>query len=155
GNLDAARVEAAITPRTKAILPVHLYGLMCDMRALKAIADRHGLHLIEDAAHCIEGMRDGVRPGELGDAACFSFYATKNLTCGEGGAVATNRQDVAEAIRGLRTHGMSTNAAQRYTGRYQHWDMVDLGYKANMFDIQAALLINQLPRLAGQLERRE
>jgi DegT/DnrJ/EryC1/StrS aminotransferase family len=83
-------VEAAITPRTKAILPIHLYGLMCDMRALKAITDRHGWHLIEDAVHCIEGMRDGVRPGELSDVACFSFYATKNLTCGEGGAIAAN-----------------------------------------------------------------
>src|SRR6476646_9330025 len=73
GNLDAARVETAITPKTRAIMPVHLYGLMCDMRALRAIADKHGLRLIEDAAHCIEGVRDGVRPGELSDAACFSF----------------------------------------------------------------------------------
>ena len=72
GNLDAARVEAAITPNTRAIMPVHLYGLMCDMRALKAIADKHRLRLIEDAAHCIEGVRDGVRPGDLSDAACFS-----------------------------------------------------------------------------------
>jgi DegT/DnrJ/EryC1/StrS aminotransferase family len=74
----------------KAIPPVHLYGLMCDMRPLKAITDRYELHLIEDAAHCIEGMRDGAKPGELSDVACFSFYATKNLTCGEGGAIAAN-----------------------------------------------------------------
>lgn len=155
GNLDVEQVERAITPRTRGVLPVHLYGLMVDIKRLAELCRRRDLFLLEDAAHALEASRDGVRPGELGDAACFSFYATKNLTCGEGGAVATNRQDVAEAIRGLRTHGMSTNAAQRYTGRYQHWDMVDLGYKANMFDIQAALLINQLPRLAGQLERRE
>ncbi len=71
GNLDAAQVEAAITPRTRAILPVHLYGQMCDMRALRAIADRHNLRIVEDAAHCVEGERDGVRPGELGDTACF------------------------------------------------------------------------------------
>jgi hypothetical protein len=83
GNIDASRIEAAITPRTKAIMPVHLYGLMCDMRSIRTIADRHDLHLIEDSAHCIEGVRDGIRPGQLSDAACFSFYATKNLTCGE------------------------------------------------------------------------
>ena len=66
-------------------MPVHLYGQMCDMRGIRKIADRHHLKVIEDAAHCIEGERDGIRPGEIGDTACFSFYATKNLTCGEGG----------------------------------------------------------------------
>ena len=85
GNLDANNIEAAITPRTKAILPVHLYGQMCDMVTIRKIADEHGLFVIEDAAHCLEGVRDGVKPGELGDTACFSFYATKNLTCGGGG----------------------------------------------------------------------
>src|SRR5687767_12847316 len=111
GNLDAGLVEAAITPRTKAILPVHLYGQMCDMRALRAIADRHGLAIVEDAAHCIEGTRDGVRPGELGDTACFSFYATKNLTCDEGGALVTDRDDLAERLRLIRVHGMNKIAA--------------------------------------------
>ncbi|HEX6513902.1 MAG TPA: DegT/DnrJ/EryC1/StrS family aminotransferase, partial [Chloroflexota bacterium] len=132
GNLDAARVEVAITERTKAIMPVHLYGQMCDMRALRQIADRHKLFIVEDAAHCVEGTRDGIRPGELGDTACFSFYATKNLTCGEGGAVVTDDSELAERLRLLRLHGMTKNAFDRYREGYQHWDMVMLGWKYNM-----------------------
>jgi dTDP-4-amino-4,6-dideoxygalactose transaminase len=154
GNLDAARVEAAITARTKAILPVHLYGLMCDMRALKAIADRHGLHLIEDAAHCIEGMRDGVRPCELSDAACFSFYATKNLTCGEGGAIATNDDALMERLKLLRLHGMTRMAQQSAREGYRHWDMVAMGWKYNMSNIEAALLLPQFERMEAKLARR-
>jgi dTDP-4-amino-4,6-dideoxygalactose transaminase len=154
GNLDAARVEAAITPRTKAILPVHLYGLMCDMRALKAIAHRHGLHLIEDAAHCIEGVRDGVRPGELSDAACFSFYATKNLTCGEGGAIAVNDDSLVERLKLLRLHGMTRMAQQSAREGYRHWDMVALGWKYNMSNIEAALLLPQFERMKAKLARR-
>lgn len=155
GNIDVAQVEAAITPRTKAIIPVHLYGQMCDMRALRAIADKHGIKIIEDCAHCVEGSRDGIRPGQLGDAATFSFYATKNLACGEGGAIAVHDDKMAERLRVLRLHGMNKSAADRYTARYQHWDMVELGYKFNMFDIQAALLIKQLDRLEGYRKRRE
>ena len=154
GNLDAARVEAAITPQTKAILPVHLYGLMCDMRALKAIAGRHGLHLIEDAAHCIEGMRDGVRPGELADAACFSFYATKNLTCGEGGAIAANDDALMERLKLLRLHGMTRMAQQSAREGYRHWDMVTMGWKYNMSNIEAALLLPQFERMEAKLARR-
>src|SRR5262249_35712973 len=122
GNLDASGVEAAITPRTKAILPVHLFGLMCDMRALRAIADRHGLAIVEDAAHCVEGIRDSVRPGALGDTACFSFYATKNLSCGEGGAVITRDAALYEKLRLLRVHGMTKTAADRAREGYTHWD---------------------------------
>lgn len=85
GNIDANLIEGAITSRTKAILPVHLYGQMCDMKRIREIADKYHLLVIEDAAHAIETSREGVRPGELGDAACFSFYATKNITSGEGG----------------------------------------------------------------------
>ena len=88
-----------ITSRTKAIVPVHLFGQMCDMRAIRAAADRHGLAVVEDAAHCIEGERDGVRPGMLSDAACFSFYATKSLTSGEGGALVTRDPDLAGRFR--------------------------------------------------------
>src|SRR5439155_14721403 len=134
-------------PRTRAILPVHLYGQMCDMRALRAIADRHDLAIVEDAAHCIEGERDGVRPGQLGDIAAFSFYATKNLTSGEGGAVATDDDELAERLRLLRLHGMTKTAADRHREGYQHWDMVTLGWKYNMDNIQAALLLPQLDRL--------
>lgn len=118
GNLDVSRVEAAVTARTRAILVVHLYGLMCDMRTLRELADRHGLAIVEDCAHCVEGERDGVRPGQLSDAACFSFYATKNLTCGEGGAVVTDRDDLFEKLRLLRLHGMTKTAADRHRDGY-------------------------------------
>lgn len=154
GNLDPAAVEAAITSRTKAIVPVHLYGLMCDMRALRAIADRHGLKVIEDAAHCIEGERDGARPGALGDAACFSFYATKAITCGEGGALVVNDADLAARLRLLRLHGMNKSAADRQREGYQHWDMVEFGWKYNMDNIQAALLLPQMERMEANCERR-
>lgn len=155
GNLDAGRVEAAITARTKAILPVHLYGLMCDMRALRAIADRHDLRLIEDAAHCIEGARDGVRPGELSNAACFSFYATKNLTCGEGGAIVVDDPALAERLKLLRLHGMTRMAQESAREGYRHWDMVLLGWKYNMSNVEAALLLPQFERLEAKLARRQ
>lgn len=155
GNIDPALVEAAITPRTKAIIAVHLYGTMADVVALRDIADRHGLALVEDAAHCVEGSRDGHRPGQLGDAACFSFYATKTLTCGEGGAIAVRDPELAERLRRIRLHGMSKNAADRYRGRYEHWDMVELGWKANLTNIQAAMLRPQLSRLEGRRRRRD
>jgi dTDP-4-amino-4,6-dideoxygalactose transaminase len=154
GNLDPHCVEAAITSRTKAILPVHLYGLMCDMRALKTIADRHGLRIIEDAAHCIEGKRDGVRPGELSDAACFSFYATKNLTCGEGGAITVNDDALAERLKLLRLHGMTRMAQESAREGYRHWDMVVMGWKYNMSNVEAALLLPQFDRMDAKLARR-
>ncbi|HKB35267.1 MAG TPA: DegT/DnrJ/EryC1/StrS family aminotransferase [Gemmataceae bacterium] len=154
GNIDAARVEAAITPRTRAILPVHLYGQMCDMRRLDEVARRHGLHFVEDAAHCVEGERDGVRPGQMSRAACFSFYATKNLTCGEGGAVVTDDDGLAERLRLLRSHGMNKTAADRVREGYRHWDMVTFGWKYNMDNLQAALLLPQMDRLEANGRRR-
>jgi len=154
GNLDATKVEAAITPRTRAILPVHLFGLMCDMRVLRSIADRHGLAIVEDAAHCVEGVRDGVRPGALGDTACFSFYATKNLTCGEGGAVVVRDAGLYEKLRLLRVHGMTKIAADRAREGYTHWNMVMMGWKYNMSNIEAALLLPQFARLDAKLAER-
>lgn len=155
GNIHADRIEARITEKTKAILPVHLYGQMCDMKKIRRIADRHGLAVIEDAAHCIEGRRDGVRVGELGDAACFSFYATKNLTSGEGGAIATNDPKKAEAMTMLRMHGIDKSATDRYTKKYQHWDMPLLGWKYNMDNIHASLLVHQIDRLDGYWQKRD
>jgi dTDP-4-amino-4,6-dideoxygalactose transaminase len=154
GNLDASLVEAAITERTRAIMPVHLYGQMCDMRALRKIADQYGLRIIEDAAHCVEGTRDGVHTGELGDTACYSFYATKNLTCGEGGALVCNDDGLAEKLRLLRLHGMNKNANDRHKEGYKHWDMTVLGWKYNMDNIQAALLLPQLDRLDENWRKR-
>ncbi len=155
GNLDAGLVEKAITPRTKAILPVHLYGQMCDMPRLRQIADRYQLRIVEDSAHCIEGTRDGYRPGELGDTACFSFYATKNLACGEGGALVTDDEALIENLRLLRLHGMTKTAHDRYQEGYQHWDMVTLGWKYNMDNIHAAILLPQLDRLSENFQKRE
>jgi UDP-4-amino-4-deoxy-L-arabinose-oxoglutarate aminotransferase len=154
-NIDPARVEAAVTPRTKAIVAVDLYGLLADLKALRNVADRFGLVLVEDAAHCVEGRRDGYGPGQLADYACFSFYATKNLTCGEGGAISAGDGSRKNLLRQLGSHGMSRNAADRYAGKYQHWDMERLGYKYNLSDVSASLLLPQLPKLAARLARRE
>lgn len=153
--VDVKKIEKAITSRTKAILPVHLYGSMADMKAIRTIADQYNLKIIEDCAHCIEGERDGIRPGQLSDTACYSFYATKNLTCGEGGAVATNNAELAEKVRILRLHGMSRDAATRYSEYYQHWDMLSLGWKYNMNDIHASLLVGQIESLKIHFKRRE
>lgn len=154
GNLDASLVESAITERTRAIIPVHLYGQMCDMTALSKLAGSYDLAIIEDAAHCIEGMRDGLRPGQLGDTACFSFYATKSLTCGEGGALATDDDELYQKLKLLRLHGMNKTASDRHTEGYEHWDMTLLGWKYNMDNIQAALLLPQMDRLDENWRKR-
>jgi len=155
GLIDPAQVEAAITPRTRAILSVGLYGQLADLRALRRIADRHGLVLIDDAAHALEAERDGVRVAQLADLTAFSFYATKNITCGDGGALAVRDARVAEQLRRLRNHGITKDAASRYGRGYTHWDMVELGYKAAMTDIEAALLLPQVDRIEAQRDRRE
>ncbi len=155
GLIDPAAVRAAIGPSTVGILPVHLYGQLADMRALRALADQHGLFLVEDSAHGVEIERDGVRPGDLGDAAVFSFYATKNVTCGDGGAVVTRDAQTAERLRRLRNHGVSKAATERHGGDYQHWDLVELGYKANLTDLDAALLRPQLPHVEAKRQQRE
>lgn len=155
GLIDAALIEKAITPRTKAVVPVHLYGVMADMKAIRRIADRHGLAIVEDCAHCIEGERDGVRPGHLGDAACFSFYATKNLTSGEGGAVGTRDPELAGKVRIFRLHGLTSDAITRHSGKFRQYDMEVLGWKYNMDSIHSALLVGQIDRLSGYWERRE
>lgn len=147
GNINVELIERAITEKTKAIIPVHLYGQMCDMKGIRKIADRYKLKVIEDAAHAIEAERDGVRVGHLSDAACFSFYATKNITSGEGGAICTNSQERADLFKMMRLHGIDKSAIDRYTKRYQHWDMPVLGWKYNMDNIQASLLIGQLRRI--------
>ena len=155
GNIDAGKIEDAITRNTKAIIPVHLYGTMCDMRALRKIADRYCLSIIEDCAHAVEAQRDGVMPGQYSEAVCYSFYATKALTSCEGGALCTNNLKIAERVKILRSHGMSSEAADRYSKRYKHWDMLELGWKYNMDNIQAALLINQVDRLHTNLRCKE
>ncbi|MGC2061583.1 MAG: DegT/DnrJ/EryC1/StrS family aminotransferase [Thermodesulfovibrionales bacterium] len=153
-NINAELIEEKITPKTRAVIPVHLYGQMCDMKKIRAIADKYNLVVIEDAAHAIEAERDGIRPGELGDTACFSFYATKNITSGEGGAVTTNNKKTADLMKMLRLHGIDKAAIDRYTKLYRHWDMPVLGWKYNMDNIQAAMLLGQLQRIGGLWAKR-
>lgn len=154
GNLDPERVEAAVTPRTRAIVPFHLYGQMADMLAIRAIAQRHGLHIVEDASHSIEGRRDGVGPGEVGDTACFSFYATHSLTCGEGGAIVTDSDELARRLRSLRLYGVTKTGADRTREGYRPWDMTELGLKCGLDNLHAAILLPQLSRLEANLLRR-
>lgn len=155
GNIDASKIEAAITNRTKAIMPVHLYGHMCDMKKIKLIADKYNLSVIEDAAHCVEGLRDGLRPGWLGTCACFSFYATKNVTCGEGGMLATNDDAFALRVRRLSCHGIDKTAYDRYGKAYNHWDLVEMGWKYNLDNLRASLLIPQIPKIDYKRSLRE
>ncbi len=155
GNIDAALVEGAVTERTKAILPVHLYGVMCEMTALAEISAARGLWVLEDAAHALESERDAARPGDLSDGAVFSFYATKSITCGEGGAVVTDDETLAGRLRVLRLHGVTKGAAERHGKAYRHYDMEELGWKYNMSNIQAAILVGQIERIDAMRTRRE
>ena len=150
-------VAAAVGPRTRAVIPVHLYGRMCDLPGLRAaLGPREDIAIIEDAAHCFEGLRDGDPPGRHSEAAVFSFYATKNVTCGEGGAIVTRDPELATRLARTRLHGMSELAIDRMRGaRYQHWDMLCLGTKANLPDLLAALLPPQIAGVRSRLARRE
>ncbi|MEK6692724.1 MAG: DegT/DnrJ/EryC1/StrS family aminotransferase [Nitrospirota bacterium] len=155
GNINADLIEDVVKKNTKAIIPVHLYGQMCDMRKIKSIAKKYKLSIIEDAAHAIEAERDGIRVGHKSDMSCFSFYATKNITSGEGGAVCTNSLKYANLLIMLRSHGIDRSAIDRYTKRYKHWDMPVLGWKYNMDNIHAALLIGQIDRIDELWKRRD
>lgn len=138
-TLDAAQIDAVVTPRTRAILPVHLHGRLADMTAVRAAAERHGLVVIEDAAQAHGAERGGRRAGAFGDMGCFSFYPGKNLGgCGEGGAVTTNDAAFAERIRSLRDWGQE--------GKYNH---VRHGFNFRMDALQGAALRVKLPRLDG------
>ena len=151
------KVREALTPRTKAVIPVHLYGQMVDVRAIKAeLSDRADIAIIEDSAHCFEGELQGDKPGKHSTCAIFSFYATKNVTCGEGGALITNDDRFYERFLMTRMHGMSAAAVDRFKlGGYRHWDMHRLGMKANLPDLLACLLPEQIETIDGKLSRRE
>jgi dTDP-4-amino-4,6-dideoxygalactose transaminase len=154
GNMDPAAVEAAITERTRAILPVHLYGQMCDMTALCGIARPRGLFVVEDAAHSLESEWNGRKPGHYGDFACFSFYATKNITSGEGGAISSRDPEKTELLKKLRLHGFDKSAVERYSNRFERYDVDMLGWKCNMDNIHAAILVEQLKKVESFLARR-
>jgi dTDP-4-amino-4,6-dideoxygalactose transaminase len=155
-NIDPEQVEARITSKTKALLPVHFAGRPCNMDALSEIATRHGLKMIEDCAHAIETEYHGRKAGTFGDFGCFSFYATKNVTTGEGGMVLTRNEDDLARIKMLALHGMSKDAWKRFGDEgYKHYFVVDTGFKFNMMDLQAALGIHQLRRVESNWQRRE
>jgi dTDP-4-amino-4,6-dideoxygalactose transaminase len=155
-NIDPAQIEARITPRTKALLPVHFAGRPCDMDALADIAEHHGLKIIEDCAHAIETEYHGRKAGTFGDFGCFSFYATKNVTTGEGGMVLTRSEEDLARIKTLALHGMSKDAWKRFSDEgYKHYFVVETGFKHNMMDLQAALGIHQLRRVESNWQRRE
>jgi len=155
GNLDPDCVEAAITPRTRAIVPVHYAGRPCRMDRFEALARRHGLLLIEDAAHAIESAYHGRKIGTIGDLTCFSFYVTKNLVTAEGGMVTTANPELAARIKMYALHGMSRDAWKRFSDEgYKHYQVLAPGFKYNMTDLQAALGIHQLGRIQANAARR-
>jgi len=156
-NIDPSAVEAAITPRTKAIIPVHYAGLGADMPALLDIARRHGLKVVEDAAHALPTTVGGQLVGTLGsDATVFSFYANKTITTGEGGMLVTRDKALAARAKVMRLHGMSRDAFDRFTAKVPSWyyEIVAPGFKYNLTDIAAALGLHQLRRArAFQVKR--
>lgn len=157
-NIDPAAIEAAITPRTKAILPVHYGGLACDMGAIFDIARRHGLRVVEDAAHALPATCQGARIGQLPSAAAvFSFYANKTMTTGEGGMVVTRDAALAARMKVMRLHGISRDAFDRFQSRTPAWyyEIVAPGFKYNMTDVAAAMGRVQLGRLPAFVERRQ
>jgi dTDP-4-amino-4,6-dideoxygalactose transaminase len=156
-NIDPAQVEAAITPRTKAIVPVHYAGLAAEMPALLAIAQRHGLKVVEDAAHALPTTSAGALVGTLGsDATVFSFYANKTITTGEGGMLVTRDEALFKRAKVMRLHGMNRDAFDRFTAKVPSWyyEVVAPGYKYNLTDIAAAMGIHQLKKAHAFAQRR-
>jgi dTDP-4-amino-4,6-dideoxygalactose transaminase len=154
-NLDPRALEKAITPRCKAVVPVHFAGHPCDMDAIGQIADAHNLAVVEDAAHALPARWRGRMVGSLGALTCFSFYATKTITTGEGGMITTANPDWAERMRIMSLHGISKDAWKRYTAEGSwRYEIIAPGYKYNMTDMAAALGISQLARCEDFLRAR-
>lgn len=147
-NIDENKIEQAITKKTKAIISVHFAGRPCNMDAIMAIAKKHNLIVIEDAAHALGAEYKGKKIGAIGDATCFSFYVTKNIVTAEGGMVMTNSKEIADKIKIYGLHGMSQDAWRRYSDKgYRHYEVVMPGYKYNMTDIQASLGMHQIKKI--------
>jgi dTDP-4-amino-4,6-dideoxygalactose transaminase len=154
-NIDPAQVEAKLSPRTRAILPVHFAGRPCEMDELTAMASRHNLRLIEDCAHAIETEYHGRPAGTFGDFGCFSFYVTKNVVTGEGGMVLARDEAAAARIKVLALHGLTKDAWKRFgDAGYKHYEVVEAGFKYNMMDMQAAIGLHQLQRVEANWKRR-
>lgn len=154
-NIDPAQIEARISDKTRAILPVHMAGRPCDMAAIMRIARQHNLLVIEDCAHAIETEYHGQKAGAFGDFGCFSFYVTKNVVTGEGGMIVAQKEEDIARAKVLALHGMSKDAWRRFSDEgYKHYYVVECGFKYNMMDIQAALGIHQLARVEENWQRR-
>lgn len=155
-NIDPSAVEAAVTPKTKAIVPVHFAGRPVDLDAIHRIARQRKLLVIEDAAHAIESTYKGRKIGSISDVTCFSFYVTKNMTTGEGGMLTTDNDDLAARLRTYALHGLSADAWSRFSDKgFKHYEVIQAGFKYNLTDIAASLGLAQLPKLKGWLARRE
>lgn len=157
-NIDPAKVRAAITPRTKVLMPVHYGGLACNMDEILAIAREHGLKVVEDAAHALPTTWKGTPVGQLAsDITVFSFYANKTMTTGEGGMAVTRDAELARRMRVMRLHGMSRDAFDRFVSKTPAWyyEIVAPGFKYNLTDIASAMGIEQLRKLPRFLERRQ
>lgn len=155
-NIDPENIERKVTPKTKAIIPVHFAGRPCNMNAIMDIAKKYNLKVVEDCAHAIEAEYHGEKIGTFGDLGCFSFYVTKNIVTGEGGMAITNNEDYANKIKILALHGMSKDAWKRFSDEgYKHYQVVFAGFKYNMMDLQAAIGIHQLPRVDRYWKRRQ
>lgn len=153
-NIDAEKAEKLITPKTKAIVVVHMAGFPADMGAISALAKRHNLKVIEDACHGPLSEYKGKKLGTIGDVGCFSFFSNKNISTGEGGMLITNNEELATRARLLRSHGMTTMSYQRAKGHATAYDIVDLGYNYRMDDIRASIAVVQMKKLRPDLEKR-
>jgi dTDP-4-amino-4,6-dideoxygalactose transaminase len=153
-TLDPKAVRAALTARSRAIVVVHFAGWPCEMDEIGAIARGAGLQVVEDAAHALGATYDGRSSGALGDVGVFSFYATKNITTGEGGMITTDRSELVAQLRRERLHGVDKDASQRADASYEHWEATSLGWKYNLTDVAAAIGLAQLPKLDGFLRVR-
>ena len=149
-NLDPADVEAAVTPRTKALIVLHYAGYPCDMPAIDEVAERHNLVVVEDAAHAPGASLDGRMCGTLGRVGCFSFFANKNLPVGEGGLIVTDDDELAARLRLLRSHGMTTLTWDRHRGHASTYDVVLPGFNYRLDEVRAAVGLVQLRRLPGE-----
>ena len=147
-TIDPRKIEAKITPRTRAIIPVHFAGHPCDMTPIQELADRHKLVIIEDAAHALESRYKRQKIGSLGNATAFSFYANKNITTGEGGMLVTNDDALAETLRIMRLQGISRDAWKRYgKSGFSHWEQTLVGHKCNMSDLNASIGLHQIKKV--------
>ncbi len=156
GNIDPFKIEGAINKKTKAIIPVHLYGLPCDMDLINRIAKKYKLYVIEDAAHALEAKFRGKKIGTISDFTAFSFYVTKNLTTGEGGMLTTNNSKWAEEARIRSLHGISKDAWKRYSSSgFTPYETLYPGYKYNMIDLLASLGLQQTINLESSLKVRQ